>query len=62
MSRAPPVLMQINSTSMPYAAILQRGRQELLVFKCVLAAVAAAAAAALWRNFGRAALAALGLA
>lgn len=54
--------MQINSTSMPYAAILQRGRQELLVFKCVLAAVAAAAAAALWRNFGRAALAALGLA
>lgn len=57
-----PAFFQLNSTSMPYATILRRGRQELLAFKCVLAAIAAAAAAALWRSFGRAALAALGLA
>ncbi|KAL4419392.1 hypothetical protein ABPG77_003366 [Micractinium sp. CCAP 211/92] len=52
----------INSTRLPYATILQRSKQELLVFKCILAAAVVAVVAALWRSFGRVALAALGLA
>ncbi|KAL4425516.1 hypothetical protein ABPG75_009532 [Micractinium tetrahymenae] len=57
-----PAFFQLNTTRMPFAVILQRGKQELLVFKCILAAVVAALAAALWRSVGRAALAAVGLA
>lgn len=58
----PPAFMQLNSTTIPYAVCLARGRQELAIFKAALAAVVAAAAAAAWRAWGRAALAALGLA
>lgn len=56
------VFQQINSTSISYAAILRRTKQELAVFKAALVAAAAAALAALWRTWGRAALAAAGLA
>ncbi len=58
----PAPFLQINSTRLPYATILQRSKQELLVFKCILAAAVVAVVAALWRSFGRVALAALGLA
>ena len=55
-----PPQLQMNSTALPYAVILERSKREMAAFKALLLATAVAGLAALWRACARPGLAVLG--